>query len=155
MQTYTETVDRDLDSLLRELETIANLTRGAEETITYMKDTAVAHQKSSDPGNAVILWHLIILTLTLMRSGWAAYWCEIENTVKPAHFFHFRRAFQKVNKYPGWCCSVSEDHNCSRTANIVSYLTKSSIYTLITVSYSTAFGYNAHLLIDFFKINNI
>lgn len=55
MQTYTETVDRDLDSLLRELETIANLTRGAEETITYMKDTAAAHQKSSDPGNAVIL----------------------------------------------------------------------------------------------------
>ncbi|XP_005929302.1 fibrinogen gamma chain [Haplochromis burtoni] len=49
MQTYTETVDRDLDSLLRELETIANLTRGAEETITYMKDTAAAHQKSSDP----------------------------------------------------------------------------------------------------------
>lgn len=96
MQTYTETVDRDLDSLLRELETIANLTRGAEETITYMKDTAVAHQKSSDPGNAVILWHLIILTLTLMRSGWAAYWCEIENTVKPLIFsisdVHFKKS---------------------------------------------------------------
>lgn len=55
MQRYTEMVDHDLDQLLRELETIANLTRGAEETITYMKDTTVAHQKSSDPGNAVIL----------------------------------------------------------------------------------------------------
>lgn len=57
MQSYTELVDRDVDNLLRELQTIANLTQGSEEKITYMKDSTDANQKSSDPGSTIVLWH--------------------------------------------------------------------------------------------------
>ncbi|XP_040892039.1 fibrinogen gamma chain isoform X2 [Toxotes jaculatrix] len=44
---YMPEVTRDLNNLQRELETIANLTNGAEETIVYMKDSATSAQKSS------------------------------------------------------------------------------------------------------------
>ena len=44
---YRPGVDRDLSSLQRELETITNLTQGAEEQITHMKDSTAAAQKSS------------------------------------------------------------------------------------------------------------
>ena len=44
---YIPGVDRDLDYMQQELEKIANLTRGAEETVVYMKDSATSAQKSS------------------------------------------------------------------------------------------------------------
>uniref|UniRef100_A0A8C5G4R9 Fibrinogen C-terminal domain-containing protein n=1 Tax=Gouania willdenowi TaxID=441366 RepID=A0A8C5G4R9_GOUWI len=43
---YTPGVDNDLDELLTELETIANLTQGSEETIVHMKDSAAVSQKT-------------------------------------------------------------------------------------------------------------
>ena len=51
MLRYMPGVDRDLDNMLDQLETIANLTQGSEETIVYMKDSATLAQKSSPPGN--------------------------------------------------------------------------------------------------------
>ena len=42
----------DLTEMQRELETISNLTQGAEDKIVYMKDSATSAQKSSQPGNA-------------------------------------------------------------------------------------------------------
>lgn len=50
MLRYTPGVDKDLDDMQRELETIANLTQGAEDTVVYMKDSATSAQKSSSPG---------------------------------------------------------------------------------------------------------
>ncbi|XP_069545870.1 fibrinogen gamma chain [Brachyistius frenatus] len=47
LQRYMPAVDTDLDEMLRELEAIANLTKGAEETIVYMRDSSTAAQKSS------------------------------------------------------------------------------------------------------------
>lgn len=44
-------MDRDLDELQDELDTIANLTQGAETTIVNMKDSTTSAQKSSQPGN--------------------------------------------------------------------------------------------------------
>nr|XP_046274206.1 fibrinogen gamma chain [Scatophagus argus] len=49
MLRYKSNVDTDLDNLLRELETIANLTTEAEETVTYMKDSVTSAQKSATP----------------------------------------------------------------------------------------------------------
>ncbi|KAM9363732.1 fibrinogen gamma chain [Symphorus nematophorus] len=49
MLRYMPDVDRDLDNLQYELETIANLTQGTEETVVFMKDSTVAAQKSSPP----------------------------------------------------------------------------------------------------------
>ncbi|XP_070774356.1 fibrinogen gamma chain [Enoplosus armatus] len=46
---YMPVVNKDLDNLLGELETIANLTQGAEDTVVYMKDSATSAQKSSSP----------------------------------------------------------------------------------------------------------
>ncbi|XP_047435527.1 fibrinogen gamma chain [Mugil cephalus] len=46
---YRPLVESDLDALQEELETIANLTQGAEATITHMKDSATSAQKSSPP----------------------------------------------------------------------------------------------------------
>ncbi len=51
MLNYFQTVSHDLDSMQRELETIANLTQGAEETAVYMKDSVTSAQKTSEPGN--------------------------------------------------------------------------------------------------------
>lgn len=43
--------NRDLEQMLRDLETIANLTQDAEETVVYMKDSMAVAQKSYTPGN--------------------------------------------------------------------------------------------------------
>lgn len=43
----------DLDEMQRELNMIANLTQGAEEKISYMRDSATSAQKSSQPGNTM------------------------------------------------------------------------------------------------------
>lgn len=48
---YIPVVDEELTSMQNELETIANLTQGADEKIEYMKDSATSAQKSSQPGN--------------------------------------------------------------------------------------------------------
>lgn len=48
---YMPGVTRELDALQRELETISNLTQGAEETVVNMKDSVTSHQKSSLQGN--------------------------------------------------------------------------------------------------------
>lgn len=50
MLRYMTIANRDVDELLRELDTIANLTQGADETIQYMKDSVTAAQKSSPSG---------------------------------------------------------------------------------------------------------
>ncbi|AWP05361.1 putative fibrinogen gamma chain isoform 4 [Scophthalmus maximus] len=44
---YMPGVDRDLSNLQRDLESIANLTQGAEEKIVHMKDSTTSAQKSS------------------------------------------------------------------------------------------------------------
>ncbi|XP_070839407.1 fibrinogen gamma chain [Chaetodon trifascialis] len=49
MLRYMPDVDKDLDDLQDALETIANLTQGAEETVVYMKDSVTSAQKSSPP----------------------------------------------------------------------------------------------------------
>ncbi|KAM7394485.1 hypothetical protein PAMP_021288 [Pampus punctatissimus] len=46
---YVPLVDKDLDKLQRDLETIANLTQGTETTVVHMKDSTTAAQKSSQP----------------------------------------------------------------------------------------------------------
>lgn len=43
-------VTGDLNHFGNELETIANLTEGADETIVYMKDSTTSAQKSASPG---------------------------------------------------------------------------------------------------------
>lgn len=42
----------EVDQMQQDLETIANVTQDAEESVTYMKDSMTAAQKSSSPGNA-------------------------------------------------------------------------------------------------------
>ncbi|XP_030273395.1 fibrinogen gamma chain [Sparus aurata] len=49
MLRYLPNVNRDLDSMQRDLETIANLTQGADETVVYMKDSVTSAQKSGGP----------------------------------------------------------------------------------------------------------
>lgn len=51
---YRPGVIRELDNLQRELQTIANLTQGTEDTVVYMKDSATSAQKSSPQGNTLI-----------------------------------------------------------------------------------------------------
>lgn len=51
LQNYLPGVDKDLNTMQHELEKIANLTNGAEERISYMKDSTTAAQKSALPGN--------------------------------------------------------------------------------------------------------
>ncbi|XP_037546217.1 fibrinogen gamma chain [Nematolebias whitei] len=46
---YLPGVNKDLNTMQHELEKIANLTYGAEETISYMKDSTTAAQKSALP----------------------------------------------------------------------------------------------------------
>ncbi|XP_023149259.2 fibrinogen gamma chain [Amphiprion ocellaris] len=46
---YMPGVENDLDDMQSQLETIANLTQGAESTITYMKDSTTSAQKSAQP----------------------------------------------------------------------------------------------------------
>lgn len=53
MLRYVPASNKDLDGLQRDLESIANLTQGAEDKVVYMKDSVVSAQKSSTPGNAV------------------------------------------------------------------------------------------------------
>ncbi|XP_041642182.1 fibrinogen gamma chain [Cheilinus undulatus] len=47
MSRYTPAMNKALDDMLEELENIANLTQGAEETVVYMKDSAAEAQKRS------------------------------------------------------------------------------------------------------------
>ncbi|XP_061840106.1 fibrinogen gamma chain [Nerophis lumbriciformis] len=49
MQRYTSRVDKDLDTMLRDLESISNLTQTAEENVVYMKDQATLGQKTVQP----------------------------------------------------------------------------------------------------------
>ncbi|XP_054461102.1 fibrinogen gamma chain [Anoplopoma fimbria] len=49
MLRYLSRVDYDLDNLLEQLDSIANLTQGAEEKVIDMKDSAASAQKSSQP----------------------------------------------------------------------------------------------------------
>ncbi|KAL7405128.1 hypothetical protein ABVT39_024192 [Epinephelus coioides] len=46
---YLPGVERDLDDMQEQLDTIANLTKGAEEQVVYMKDSTSSVQKSSQP----------------------------------------------------------------------------------------------------------
>ena len=54
MLRYLPNVNRDLDSMQRDLETIANLTQGADETVVYMKDSVTSAQKSAGPGLSAV-----------------------------------------------------------------------------------------------------
>lgn len=42
--------NRDIDNLQHDLDTITNLTQGADETIQYMRDSVTVAQKSSPSG---------------------------------------------------------------------------------------------------------
>lgn len=50
-----------MEYLLRELESISNLTQGTEEKAVYMKDSAISHQKSSPQGDMLNLMPLNIV----------------------------------------------------------------------------------------------
>ena len=47
---YTPDVYDDLDDMLAKLESIGNLTQGAEEKVVFMRDRATSAHKSSQPG---------------------------------------------------------------------------------------------------------
>ncbi|KAM6972313.1 fibrinogen gamma chain [Aplochiton taeniatus] len=49
LQRYKPQVENDLKGMEEVLDTIANLTRGAEEKVVYMKDSTTSAQKSSQP----------------------------------------------------------------------------------------------------------
>lgn len=51
MLKYFTTSEDDLDQMLQDLETIANVTQDAEETVVYMKDSMAVAQKTNTPGN--------------------------------------------------------------------------------------------------------
>lgn len=51
MLNYFINADGHLEKMLRDLESIANLTQDAEETVVYMKDSMAVAQKSFAPGN--------------------------------------------------------------------------------------------------------
>lgn len=51
MLKYLATSEGGLDQMLRDLETIANVTQDAEETVVYMKDSMAVAQKTNTPGN--------------------------------------------------------------------------------------------------------
>ncbi|XP_074554538.1 fibrinogen gamma chain [Halichoeres trimaculatus] len=50
---YMRGADDDIDSMLHDLENIANMTQEAEETVVFMKDSAASAQKSS-PGDSYL-----------------------------------------------------------------------------------------------------
>ena len=52
---YTPDVNDNLDDMLAELERIGNLTRGAEEKVVFMRDSATLAQKSSQPGKNLMM----------------------------------------------------------------------------------------------------
>ncbi|XP_053185284.1 fibrinogen gamma chain [Scomber japonicus] len=49
MLNYMPVVTEDLDQMQEDLDRIANLTQGTEETVVYMKDASTAAQKSTGP----------------------------------------------------------------------------------------------------------
>lgn len=51
MLRYMPAVERDLERLQQQLESIANFTKETEETVVYMKDSALSAQKTSQPGS--------------------------------------------------------------------------------------------------------
>ena len=61
-------VDRDLEKMQKDLETIANLTQGTEETVVYMKDSATSAQKNAGPGNKFNLICLVYLCVLLIMN---------------------------------------------------------------------------------------
>lgn len=50
MLRYITGANREVDDLLRDLETITNLTQGADETIQHMRDSVTVAQKSLPTG---------------------------------------------------------------------------------------------------------
>lgn len=50
MRSYILGANRDIDELQQDLDTITNLTQGADETIQYIKDSVTVAQKSSPSG---------------------------------------------------------------------------------------------------------
>lgn len=50
---YKPDVDRQLDQMEQDLEEIANLTRGAQDKVVYLKDSETQAQKQS-PGSTLI-----------------------------------------------------------------------------------------------------
>uniref|UniRef100_A0A8C1FCE9 Fibrinogen gamma chain n=1 Tax=Cyprinus carpio carpio TaxID=630221 RepID=A0A8C1FCE9_CYPCA len=53
LQRYAPDMDRELDKMEQDLEDIANLTRGAQDKVVYLKDSETQEQKQS-PGNTYI-----------------------------------------------------------------------------------------------------
>lgn len=53
---YIPTTNSDLDILQRDLETIANLTQGADEKIVHMRDSTTSAQKSSPHGTLIFTY---------------------------------------------------------------------------------------------------
>lgn len=51
MVKYFSSTHDDLEQMLTDLENIANVTQDAQDRVVYMKDSTVAAQKSSTPGN--------------------------------------------------------------------------------------------------------
>lgn len=69
MLNYMPVVTDDLDQMQTDLDRIANLTQGTEETVVYMKDTATAAQKSTGPGNIFSLIYMVHLCFTHYEYG--------------------------------------------------------------------------------------
>lgn len=91
MFNYITKTNSHLDQMLDDLETIANVTQDAEETVVYMKDSMVAAQKSNNPGNTPNMDPLKISHLV----------CTDLNCSHHFFFFFRRHLFQKVIKHAG------------------------------------------------------
>lgn len=55
MLRYFTGTDSDLQGLRDDLDSIANLTQGSQDTVVFMKDSVAAAQKSATPGNPACL----------------------------------------------------------------------------------------------------
>lgn len=94
MLRYLPNVNRDLDSMQRDLETIANLTQGADETVVYMKDSVTSAQKSGGPGLSAVCFGVI-------TSKYFKYCCQVMSDFFFLFFFYVRHTLQKVIKHSG------------------------------------------------------
>lgn len=126
---YLPGVSEDLTAMQDQLEKIANLTGGADEKITYMKDSTTSAQKSSQPGNIYLYFGLqfvILLSTCVLWLISCFYYrhdsvsCCFVNNLNHLTFY-FRSILQEVLQHAGWCFAFWKDNTFTRTANDVSY----------------------------------
>lgn len=90
-------VTGDLNHFGNELETIANLTEGADETIVYMKDSTTSAQKSASPG-VMLNWSTPLCPLfecLLGKELWLKYYSNYSPEKSIIFFFFLDLYFKK------------------------------------------------------------